>query len=192
MKRLTLYYPIKPWFVAQGFGQNLVPLYKELGMKGHNGLDLPGPDGRPIYASHDGQVVFAGEDGSAGSGVVIRTIEPYSYADGMSYFKTIYWHLKPNIPIKAGTLVKAGDLIGYCDTTGTATGPHLHFGLKPVYQGEREWDWANTEQNNGYHGAIDPIPYLTGGYYAQDLPLVLGIMRALVEALKKLISILKI
>lgn len=190
MSKLELFKPIKPEFVGQGFGENLVPLYQELGMLGHSGIDYPCPIGKKIYACHDGIVTYAGVDSKEGWGVVVRTLEKFSYKDGEAFFKTIYWHLLKDIPVKAGQEVKAGDLIGYGDTTGAATGSHLHFGLKPIAQGENEWTWANLEQQNGYFGAIDPMPYFNA-FYSQDAQLVLGIYRAMVETLKSLISLFK-
>ena len=161
MKKLELFWPLKKSFIGQGFGQNLSPLYKEIGLAGHNGLDLPCPIGEPIYAAHDGIVTYAGTDGKEGYGIVIRTEERFYDLDNNLYFwKTIYWHLLPNIPVRVGQKVQIGDIIGYGDTTGYATGSHLHFGLKPIAQGENEWTWINTKQNNGYFGAIDPEPYL--------------------------------
>ena len=162
MKRLELFIPLqKPYFITQYFGENKIPIYKELGMLGHNGWDIVLPLGKPIYAAHDGVVVYAGQDGNEGIGVVVRTTEQYlDINNNPQLFKTIYWHLLPNIPVKMGQKVNIGDLIGYGDTTGFATGPHLHWGLKPVFQGENEWTWVNVEQNNGYYGAIDPMPYI--------------------------------
>ncbi|MDI6788488.1 MAG: M23 family metallopeptidase [Planctomycetota bacterium] len=162
MKKLEIFIPLaKPYFISQYFGENKIPLYKELGMLGHNGWDIVCPLGKPIYASHDGQVVYAGQDGKEGIGVVIRTNEQFLDNVGSAfYFKTLYWHLLPNVPVKVGQRVNIGDLIGYADTTGYATGPHLHWGLKPQYQGENEWTWWNSESQNGYKGAIDPVPYI--------------------------------
>lgn len=161
MKRLELFIPLqKPYFITQFFGENKSLVYKQLGMKGHNGLDIASPRGKPVLAAHDGQVVYTGQDGNEGIGIVIRTLEPYEYNGQTAYFKSLYWHLLPNVAIKVGQIVGIGDTLGYADSTGLSTGDHLHFGIKPQYQGENEWIWANVDQNNGYFGAIDPEPYL--------------------------------
>lgn len=168
MASLQLAYPVKPFRVNQAFGACLPSVcekYQGLGLNGHNGLDLWAPHDHPVHAAHDGVVVFAGEDGSAGYGVVIRTDEPFEYKGGTSYFKSIYWHLaKDGIRVLPGQHVKTGDLIGLADNTGLSTGDHLHFGLKPVYAGEQDWQWFNLEQGNGFKGAIDPAPYLIDRY----------------------------
>lgn len=162
MKKLELFIPFqKPYFVTQYFGENKIPLYKELGLAGHNGWDIVCPLGKPIYASHDGQVVYAGQDKNEGIGVVVRTLEQFlDTNNNPQFFKTLYWHLLPNPPVSVGQKVKVGDLIGYGDTTGLTTGSHLHWGLKPIYQGENEWQWWNSEQQNGYFGAVDLAPYV--------------------------------
>ena len=165
--RLTLHYPIKPWTPGQKFGENFLPLYKSMGLRGHNGIDIGCQDGTPIYAAHDGIVTFTGEDGSGGLGVVIRTLEKFEWEDqgtqGKSLVKSIYWHLKSNtFKVKPGDIVKSGDIVALADNTGASTGTHLHFGIKPIAQGEQEWQYDNVAQSNGYNGAIDPMPYLTG------------------------------
>lgn len=183
---LRLYYPCKPWLAFQGFGEchpAICSTYKAMGLLGHNGIDAQAADSTPLYAAHDGTVVFAGEDGSAGFGVVIRTDEQYAYKGGQAYFKTIYWHLRRDgIRVRAGQKVKTGDLIALSDNTGISTGAHLHFGLKPVHQGEQEWVWFNIEQDAGYKGAVDPQPYFVG-IYAQDVPNKIAQLRAIVARL---------
>ena len=181
--KLKLLYPAKPInykgelsaHINQHFGENVIPLYKELGLKGHNGLDLGAIDGSPVYAAHDGIVTFTGEDGSGGLGVVIRTKDMFEYNGGNFLMKSIYWHLLPNsFKVKPGDEVRAGQVIGLADNTGMSTGSHLHFGLKPIYQGEKDWQFYNADQNNGYHGAIDSEPYFIGYanqsfYFLKDL-----------------------
>ena len=171
MKPLNLFYPVKPWRLHQAFGEcteGVCDKYKALGLEGHNGQDVWAPDGWIIHAAHDGVVTFSGEDGSGGLGVVIRTHDKRTYGTGEAYYKTIYWHLKRgSIFVRAGQSVAVGDVIALADNTGLSTGSHLHFSLKPVYQGEQEWDWMNAEQNNGYRGAIDPELYWSG-LYAED------------------------
>jgi hypothetical protein len=49
--------------------------------------------------------------------------------------------------------------------TGQSTGDHLHFGRKPTYKGEQDWEWWNAEQENGYKGSIDP-----DSYFAEPMP----------------------
>ncbi len=184
MPKLLLNYPIKPASVNQAFGaQN--PMYKEHGINiiGHNGIDFAADEHNIIRAAHEGVVTFCGEDGAGGLGVVIRTNEEKDYKDGTAFFKTIYWHLKKNtFFVKPGDQVKIGTALAMADNTGLSTGTHLHFGLKPVAQGENDWTWMNIEQDNGYFGAIDPSPYWTG-YYAYD---VVSIMTAMRELLAKL------
>jgi murein DD-endopeptidase MepM/ murein hydrolase activator NlpD len=191
--RFELWYPIKPSIITQPFGVN-GDFYQKNGINilGHNGVDLVASDGQVCRAAHDGVVTFTGEDSKGGLGVVLRTFDEYDYQDGSAYYKTIYWHLKPNtFKVKPGQEVKVGDALAECDNTGLSTGTHLHFGLKPVAKtGEEDWAWQNIEQNNGYLGAIDPAPYFNG-YYAEDAVFVIAIMNQIIETLKKVVDLLK-
>jgi len=152
--------PLKIFRINQKFGENATSFYKESGMKGHNGIDFYALDSTEVYASHDGRVTFAGYDGGGGLGVVIRTEDKYPFEGKDVYFKTIYWHLKKDsLKVTGGQNVRAGDLIGLADNTGRSTGSHLHFALKPIARGEQPWVWWNVKQDNGYLGAIDPLPF---------------------------------
>jgi murein DD-endopeptidase MepM/ murein hydrolase activator NlpD len=168
MRKLELAYPLRPVFITQPFGVN-GEYYQKNGINivGHNGIDMLAKRGQPVFATHDGQVVYAGMDDKGGWGVVIRTNEPRQYKDGEAFYKTIYWHLLPNISVRVGEQVRVGEVIGYADSTGLSTGDHLHFGLKPQAQGENDWTWVNLEEKNGYFGAIDPMLYFNG-LYADD------------------------
>lgn len=168
--KLQLQPPLKFWGINQAFGANFNSFYTKIGLKGHNGIDFWAPDSTPVYATHDGRVTFTGYDGAGGLGVVIRTTEQFDYGNEQAYYKSIYWHLKRDtIKVTGGQTVKAGDLIAFADNTGRSTGSHLHFGLKPIQKGEEDWVWFNTEPENGYNGAIDPMPYFDRYFFSKPM-----------------------
>lgn len=188
--KLRLYYPCRPFKVNQPFGTNPAT-YAQFGLKGHNGLDLFTLHGQPVYAAHDG-TCYPEVDSNQGHGVVIRSDEQYEFQGFQAHAKTIYWHLvKADAVVKTGQKVKAGDLIGYADSTGFSTGDHLHFGLKPQEWNEENWTWFNLAQTNGYLGAIDPAPYWTG-IYAEDVPKQISALRKqIAELMQKIADLLK-
>lgn len=85
----------------------------------HQGIDLAGPEGTPIYASRSGVVTVAKFGKAAGYYVTIRHDNTYS---------SIYMHMT-NYVVSKGDQVKQGQLIGYMGSTGVVTGSHLHFGI---------------------------------------------------------------
>ena len=84
--KLLLQHPVKNVQINQKFGENALPLYKQIGLKGHNGIDYHAPDGTPVLASHDGTITYAGLDGSNGNLVVIMTDEMYDYDTDLQKF----------------------------------------------------------------------------------------------------------
>lgn len=89
----------------------------------HQGVDLAGPEGTPIYATKSGTVTVAKSSRSAGNYVTINHGGGYS---------SIYMHLQ-YYTVSKGQTVKQGQLIGYMGSTGVSTGSHLHFGI--IYNG---------------------------------------------------------
>lgn len=89
----------------------------------HQGVDLAGPEGTPIYASRGGTVTLATFGKSAGYYVTIN------HGDGYS---TVYMHMTRYV-VSKGDKVTGGQLIGYMGSTGISTGPHLHWGV--MYNG---------------------------------------------------------
>jgi len=88
-------------------------------IRAHKGTDYAAPRGTPIRATSDGQVTRASRNGSFGNLVIVK------HAGG---FETKYAHLsKYANGVKKGKRVRQGDIIGYVGTTGSATGPHLHY-----------------------------------------------------------------
>ena len=111
MANLKLWYPLSRWQITQRFGENLVPIYKQMGMKGHNGLDFKIIGHPRVFAAHDGFVVWSGVDQYGGV-----SVEIVSHKEDEGY-KTIYYHLKETFT-KKNRFVKAGQAIGRADNTG--------------------------------------------------------------------------
>jgi murein DD-endopeptidase MepM/ murein hydrolase activator NlpD len=82
----------------------------------HTGVDYGSKIGTPVRAVSDG-VIIAGSWGQAYGTQVIIQHGAYRY---------IYAHLTSKTPLKAGTKVLQGTVIGISGQSGSASGPHLH------------------------------------------------------------------
>lgn len=85
----------------------------------HQGVDLAGPEGTPIYAARSGTVTIARYSKSSGYYVTIN------HGDG---FSSVYMHMTGYV-VSVGQKVSQGQLIGHMGSTGISTGSHLHFGI---------------------------------------------------------------
>jgi murein DD-endopeptidase MepM/ murein hydrolase activator NlpD len=83
----------------------------------HHGQDFSTPYGTEVFATGSGKVIEAGWNGGYGNCIVID--HGYGY-------RSTYGHLS-NIKVTVGLNVKRGDLIGLTGSTGTSSGPHLHY-----------------------------------------------------------------
>lgn len=163
--------------INQLFGENAVDFYKQLGLEGHNGIDYNSsfaPGGEiPVYATHNGWVTSDAsiQSDTAGRFVKIMSDEVIINKKPCKV-ETVLFHLsEARVGIKntASTwwgnwfathnnYIKQGQIVGTAGNTGRyTTGPHLHFGMY-IY-----WKQANgnyvKDWGNGYHGAVDPMPY---------------------------------
>ena len=96
----------------------------------HKGIDIPAPQGTPIYAAAAGTVKLIqveSESGGAGN---------YTQIEHSKGIVTEYMHQSKFANIKVGMKVKKGQLIGYVGNTGNSYGAHLHFGV--IDNGERK------------------------------------------------------
>ncbi|MGE0328831.1 MAG: M23 family metallopeptidase [Polyangiaceae bacterium] len=85
----------------------------------HTGTDFGAGTGTPIRASSYGTVKFIGVAGRAGNLVMIKHDNDY---------ETGYAHMSRFAQgLKVGDRVEREQVIGYVGSTGSATGPHLHF-----------------------------------------------------------------
>ena len=110
--------------VSSPFGWRVHPVYGD--WRFHYGVDLSAPSGTPIVATRAGVVTRAYYSASGG-----YTVE-LDHQDG---FGSKYLHMTHYI-VSDGEYVNAGQVIGYVGSTGTSTGPHLHFSI--TYNGEHQ------------------------------------------------------
>lgn len=102
----------------------------------HKGIDVATPTGTPITAAAPGAVSFAGWQGGYGHTVEIE------HGDGTM---TRYAHLS-RVDVALDERVDARTRIGAVGSTGSSTGPHLHFEI-----------WVDgAEQDPREHIACDP------------------------------------
>jgi LysM repeat protein len=95
------------------------------------GVDIPNKSGTPIRAAGDGVIVVtqSGWDGGYGNYVLIQ----HETVGAV----TMYAHiLDGGILVVPGQKVKKGEVIAYMGSTGRSTGPHVHFEVRKVAQGE--------------------------------------------------------
>jgi murein DD-endopeptidase MepM/ murein hydrolase activator NlpD len=124
--------------ISQGFGPSTFWFEPPYGPYPHfhTGIDLVEPFGSPVFAADDGVVALVGSSTSGyGTYVVI------AHAGG---FDTLYGHLSTAL-VKVGQAVTQGTPVGLEGSSGSSTGPHLHFELR-VNQ-----------------SPVDPTPYLPPG-----------------------------
>ncbi|EKK3987698.1 murein DD-endopeptidase MepM [Cronobacter sakazakii] len=107
----------------------------------HKGVDFAMPQGTPVLAVGDGEVVMAKRSGAAGYYVAIRHGRTYT---------TRYMHLK-KLLVKPGQKVKRGDRIALSGNTGRSTGPHLHYEI-----------WINQQAVNPLTAKLPRSEGLTG------------------------------
>ena len=204
---LKIYRPLKYTFITQKFGENnaciqtnkngqaflpyrmrftgtgICPVgyknfYKdELGVQGHTGLDMNAWHGAPIYFNMDENTewrVWNEVDINGGKGVTVYSKSPVRLRDNqIAYVRARYWHLLDSV-IADEQPVKFGQLLAYADNTGASSGTHLHFDLKLTNEGG-----DTLSRDNGYHGAIDPMPWYEDTFVLNTLRVKQDALRAI-------------
>ncbi len=95
------------------------------GGRQHEGVDIMGVKGLALYAVIDGTITKMYGADAALSGNALRL----TASDGTYFF---YAHLDSFAPgLAVGSVVKAGQIVGYMGSTGFAGSPHLHFEVHP-------------------------------------------------------------
>ena len=107
----------------------------------HQGQDVQAPSGTPIVAPHGGTIrTVAYQAGGAGHYIVLR-----SDGENRDY---VFMHLATgSTRVRVGQRVSTGQRLGDVGTTGSSSGPHLHFEV-----------WVGGWYTGGK--PIDPLPLL--------------------------------
>ncbi len=114
-----------PWIcpvkvtIRRGDGVKFREVHPVLGTpQWHHGQDFSAPYGTEVFATGAGRVIEAGwNSGGFGNHVVID--HGYGY-------QTTYGHLS-SIKVSEGKNVNRGEIIGLSGSSGTSSGPHLHY-----------------------------------------------------------------
>lgn len=211
MPRLSIFYPVKPFGIAQRFGENIpcvkdfgLPtqqivdgtqttcpvgyekLYPKWGMDGHNGTDVFAGT-QPVYAAVSGTVIEMQTVPARGLGLGILTDEPVDMDCGTHYAKLRYWHLQ-SFTVKLGDHVEFGQQIGITDSTGYSSGNHLHFELQPMDKDKGGHPKLVNPQGH-IAGAVALEPYLNGLDAREERLKMLQLKT--IELLKALLALLK-
>lgn len=102
-------------YLTSGFGMRRSPIDRQ--WKFHKGIDIGAPRGTPVIAPAAGTIVRANYSPSYGNVVEIR------HRDGLM---TRYGH-NAQLMVAEGQAVFRGDVIALIGSTGSSTGPHLHY-----------------------------------------------------------------
>jgi uncharacterized coiled-coil protein SlyX len=110
-------WPVRGW-VTSPFGNRVAPFTGRVQF--HEGIDIAVEVGTPVVAPADGVVVKAGFESGYGNMVEL------SHGYGL---RTVFGH-NSRLNVKPGQRVKRGDVIAYSGSTGSSTGPHVHYEVR--------------------------------------------------------------
>lgn len=86
----------------------------------HSGEDIHAPRGTDVLAANEGVVALVGNFFFSGNSIVLD--------HGLGLY-TMYFHLD-EVDVTEGQKVHKGAVLGKVGSTGRATGPHLHWGVR--------------------------------------------------------------
>lgn len=122
------------------YGRRIDPFGLETNF--HTGIDFAGGVGAPIYATADGVVASASDEGATGLGKNVRLEHKFGLI-------TVYAHMD-QIVVRKDQKVRRGDLLGFVGMTGRTTGPHLHYEVRV----------RSVEPDNYYELTYNPMPFI--------------------------------
>lgn len=115
--------------ITSGYGYRIHPF--TLSYDFHSGVDIANEPGSDIRATADGVVRYSGW--AMGYGLCVIIDHGFGYS-------TLYGHLSQSF-VREGDVVKKNSVIGKLGSTGTSTGPHLHYEV---------WEYGSTKNPINY------------------------------------------
>ncbi len=106
----------------------------------HTGIDYSCPEGTPLIACMDGEILSKTKDDGNGAG---NRIHLFNYKRGI---RASYFHMKEFAFDEKQKAVKKGDLLGWSGNTGHSSGPHLHFEIRRLSDAEPLHPYFDTEE----------------------------------------------
>lgn len=103
--------------ISSGYGYRIHPVYKLRSF--HAAIDIKAPTGASVVAAENGIVIFMGNKVAYGNAVIV------DHGGGVSTQYSHLWKFATNVQV--GNTIKRGQVLGYVDSTGWSTGPHLDF-----------------------------------------------------------------
>jgi murein DD-endopeptidase MepM/ murein hydrolase activator NlpD len=169
-QKLAEYFKLKvpsDHWLTQTFG-NVAPMYTNWGWKGHNGDDYGG-DLAKVFAPFNGDVHKVRKtDNKADPWWISIWSDQEVTIDGQRVrLQCTYIHCD-EFYVNEGDHVVEQQHIARTDNTGYpnfSTGPHLYFGVYPLYWTGLSWQ---TDALNGYDGAVDPQPLFSDFVFDLD------------------------
>jgi len=135
--------PLNPFIITSNYGWRIHPITKQ--RKFHNGIDLKGYTGQPIFNISPGVVLSSYYNTAGGNQIIIK--HDNGYISG-------YAHLSKKF-VNPGQRLNRGELIGNVGGTGQVTAPHLHFTLK-----DQDGNRINPGNDNLYKMGLDFLEFL--------------------------------
>ncbi|WP_188206691.1 murein hydrolase activator EnvC family protein [Alkalibacillus aidingensis] len=133
-------------YISSHFNPNRVhPIYGTA--RPHNGVDIANSRGTAINVAATGVVydtITGCVEGNMSCGGGFGNAVFVSHVVNGEQFDTVYAHLQ-SVQVNPGQTVSQGQQVGTMGSTGSSTGPHLHFEIHP----------------GGYGNAVNPMNYIS-------------------------------
>jgi murein DD-endopeptidase MepM/ murein hydrolase activator NlpD len=136
--------------ITQGYGMTTYAKRGAYGGAPHNGVDFSAGFGSPIKAIGAGKIIANGTNKGWGNWVAIQHL---------NNMVSVYGHMSSLSPLKVGTDVTQGQVIGFEGSTGKSTGSHVHLSLyREFFTYIKEAD--GQLYFNYFEGSVNPSSYV--------------------------------